>query len=174
LLLNGQNDSEWRKVIVRDNVLQIRSPKAAIRIANLLRARLVLMNPALWQMVRNGSSELATQACFAAAIKHSPLVGDYLDLVIREKYQIFAPNLSPTDWSNYIDECRARDPEMGIWSDRTIARLRVSVHSMLAQVGYIDNVRTLQLQSVHIARELLTLLREQQEHYVHQCITVRP
>jgi len=132
------------------------------------------MNPALWQMVRGGSSELATQACFAAAIKHSPLVGDYLDLVIREKYRVFAPNLSPTDWSNYIDECRARDPEMAIWSDRTIARLRVSVHSMLAQVGYVDNVRTLRLQSVHIARELLTLLREQQEHYVHQCITVRP
>ena len=173
MLLDNETTRTWRHAILEDNVLQMRSTKAALKIAHVLKARLLCMKPALWEMVCTGSHELASQACFAAAVKRSPLLGDYLDLVVREKYKLFAPSLAPTDWSHYIEECRGRDPDMPEWSEKTVLRLRSVVHAMLAQMGYVDDVHTLRLQFVHIARELLQYLKAEQEHYVLRCITVR-
>ena len=174
MLLTNVSADEWRRAVVTDNLLQVRSPVAAVKIASVLRSRLHLMKPSHWKMVYEGSHELATQACFAATVKQSRLVGDYLDLVVRERYRLFARTLAATDWANYIEECRGRDPSMPEWSESTVRALRAVVHGMLVQVGYVDGWRTLRLQSVHIAQELLQYLREEDEQYVMRCITVRP
>ena len=117
---------------------------------------------------------VSAQAYYAAAIKHSPLLGDYLDLVIQDKYRLFVPNLTKTVWNYSIDECYARDPKMRVWSDLTVIRLRSIVHSMLAQTGYVDDTRSLRFQPVYISPALISYLEEQREHYVLQCLTVRP
>ena len=56
LLLRGVHAHGWRAEVVEKNVLQIRSPETAARLGQLLRARLELMQPALWEMVRDGSA----------------------------------------------------------------------------------------------------------------------
>ena len=127
------------------------------------------MHPVLWQLVRDGSLPVATHACLAAAVKHSTLLGDFLDLVVREQYRLFSPALSPSMWERYIDDCRARDPEMPVWRDSTIRRLRSSVFQILAQAGYIESTRTLKLQTVHIARDVLRFLEAHDEQYVLRC-----
>ena len=140
----------------------------------LLRGRLGLMDADLWKLVRDGSSLVATHACLAAAVKHSALLGDFLDLVVREQYQCYAEALSNKLWEEYIVDCRGRDPDMPRWSDSTIARLRSSVFQMLAQAGYVENTRTLRLQTVHIASQVLDYLTDHHEHYVLRCIQVGP
>ena len=174
LLLQGVNIRDWRAELVEKNVLQIRSPETATRLGQMLRARLALMQPAFWAMVRDGSNPLATHACLAAAVKHSPLLGDFLDMAVREQYRLFRPVLSNSIWSHFIEDCRNRDPGMSNWSESTVARLRSTVFAILAQAGYVQNVRSLKLQTVHVVREVLDYLREQDEQYVLRCIEVRP
>ena len=174
LLLQGVNAHDWRTELVEKNVLQIQSPETAVRLAQLLRARLELMQPALWEMIRDGSAPLATHACLAAAVKHSPLLGDFLDIAMREQYRLFRPALSNIIWEHFIEDCRNRDPGMSDWSGSTVARIRSTVFAILAQAGYVENPRTLRLQTVHIAREVLNYLHEQDEKYVLRCIGVRP
>ena len=174
LLLRGVNARVWRSEVVEKNVLQIRSVETAARLAQLLRARLELMQPELWEMVRDGSSLLATHACLAAAVKHSPLLGDFLDIAVREQYRLFRPALSNSIWEHFIEDCRSRDPGMSDWSESTIARIRSTVFAILAQAGYVESPRTLRLQTVHVAREVLHYLFEQDERYVLRCIEVRP
>jgi hypothetical protein len=60
------------------------------------------MQAELWALVRDGSGTVATQACLAAAVKHSALLGDFLDLVVREQYTRYAKALSNTVWDDYI------------------------------------------------------------------------
>ena len=48
------------------------------------------MGPDLWRLVRDGKGSVATHAVLAAAVKHSPLLGDFLDLVVREQYRLFS------------------------------------------------------------------------------------
>src|SRR5262245_4393517 len=83
-LLDGVDQRGWRDAIEKENVLQARNTVTANRLARLIRQRLETMDADLWKLVRDGTLIVATHAVLAAAIKHSPLLGDFLDLVVRE------------------------------------------------------------------------------------------
>lgn len=174
LLLRRVDREGWKDAIVTKNVLQARSPATAKRLAKLIRGRLDAMGPELWTLVRDGAGTVATHAIFAAAVKHSPLLGDFLDLVIGEQYRLFSPALSNKIFADYLDGCRERDPEMPQWNESTRSRLRSSVFQMLAQAGYIENTRSLKLQTVHVADQVVRFLKAHGETYVLRCIQVAP
>jgi hypothetical protein len=174
LLLRGVNGDGWKDAIVKRNVLQARSPATATRLTKLVKGRLMTMGPDLWRMIRDGKGSVATHAVLAAAVKHSTLLGDFLDLVVREQYRMFAEKLTNKLWDDYLDGCQERDPEMPHWNESTRRRLRSSVFQALAQAGYIENTRTLKLQTVHIAEQVLHYLKAQGEEYVLRCIQVAP
>ena len=172
LLLRGVSDKEWRKAIYDDNVLQARSTKTAKRLSVLIRGRLSQVQYPLWKLVADGSVKEATHACLAAAIKASYLLGDFLDLVVRDEYRTFKETLSLTLWASYVEDCQNRDPDMPQWSDSTITRLRSTVFTILAEGGYIDSTKSRKLQTVHIVKPVLRYLEKHDEEYVLRCIQV--
>ena len=172
LLLNGVSPEEWKHEIKDKNVLQMGSPVSIERVSLLLRNRLEPLGPGLWQMVRDGDRTLATQAVFAGAVKESRLLGDFLDITVREQRLLYAEKLDPLLWNEFIAGCRGRDPEMPHWSDATVQKLRSAVFSMLAEAGYLKDTRTLQLQNVFAAPQLSAYLREQGETYVLRSLEV--
>jgi len=172
LLLGGISARHWQETIIEQNVLQMGSEVSARRISRLLRARLEPMGKRFWTMVRDGNRELATQAVFAGAVKNSRLLGDFMDLTIREQRALFARKLELRMWQEYIDGCRGRDPEMPYWSDATVARLRSAVFSMLAEAGYLKDTRSLILQNVFVDDQLTGYLRDAGEGYVLRCMEV--
>ncbi len=174
LLLENASDEKWRQALKDDNQLQARSPATAQRLARLIRNRLETMTPDLWKLVKDGSSTVATHACLAAAVKHSALLADFLDLVVREQYQIFAEKLTHQHWHDFVAECQNRDPDLSQWSESTIKRLRSSVLQILQQAGYIDNTRSLRLQTVHLSGEVVRYLENHDEGNVLRCIQVTP
>jgi hypothetical protein len=174
LLLSHTDPEGWNEAIVTKNVLQARNPATARRLTQLIRGRLELMGPDLWALVRDASGEVATQAVFASAVKHSRLLGDFLQFVVAEQYRLFSITLSDKSWDEYLQGCRERDTEMPLWSETTGKRLRSSVFQMLAQGGYIDNTRSRRLQTVHIADQLLRCLKANNETYVLRCMQVKP
>jgi hypothetical protein len=174
-LLLRQIDAEgWREAIVTKNVLRARHPATARRLTKLIRGRLETMGPDLWKLVRDGSGKVATHAILAAAVKQSPLLGDFLDIVVGEQYRLFSTALTNKLWADYLEGCRERDPDMPLWNETTRRRLRSSVFQVLAQAGYIENTRSLKLQTVHIAEQVLHFLKANQEEYVLRCIQVVP
>jgi len=174
LLLRQVDPQGWKDAIVERNVLQTRNPATARRLTRLLRARLETMGPELWKLVRDGTGGVGTHAVFAAAVKHSPLLGDFLEIVVGEQYRRFSPALSKKLWADYLEGCRERDPDMPLWSEATRRRLRSSVFQMLAQAGYVEDTRSLKLQTVHIADQVLRYLKGKREDYVLRCIRVAP
>ena len=140
LLLQAVSDEDWKEAMVEQNVLQMGSVESIKRISRLLRARLEPMGEGLWKMVRDGSRTQATQAAFAGALKNSRLLGDFLDITVREQRALFAKQLEYRMWNDYIAGCRGRDPEMPHWSDSTVAKLRSAVFSILTEAGYMKNI----------------------------------
>ena len=67
LLLRGIAHQQWRDAILTQNILQVRHPATAIRLARLIRHRLELMDAGLWQLVRDGTSTVTSQALLAAS-----------------------------------------------------------------------------------------------------------
>ena len=174
LLLHQVDADGWKDAIVTKNVLQSRSPATARRLTRLIRGRLETMGPELWKLVRDGKGTVAAHAVFAAAVKHSPLLGDFLGGVVAEQYRLFSPALSPKLFADYLEDCRGRDPEMPQWHETTRRRLRSSVFQMLAQAGYIENTRSLKLQTVHIADQVLRYLKANKENSILRSIQVAP
>jgi hypothetical protein len=172
LLLDGVTDTEWKDAIEVANVLQKRSPGTAKRQASLMRLRLEMMKPELWELVRDDSKIVATHALFAAAIKHSTLLGDFLDLMVRDQFRMFRQNLPRKLWLDFIDKCQDRDPNMPEWRESTTNKLGDSVYRILAEVGYLTDNQKYVLQPVRIAREVMAYLRDNEEDYVLRCIQV--
>lgn len=174
LLLDGVDQRAWKDAIEKENVLQARNAVTANRLARLIRQRLETMNADLWKLVRDGTGSVSIHAALAAAVKHSPLLGDFLDLVVREQFRLFNPRLTPAAWEDYLNDCRGRDPEMPLWTEITRRRLMSSVFQTLAQAGYLEDTRSLKLQPVHIARPVIDYLKGQNEAYVLRCLEVSP
>ena len=65
LLLQKADRDKWHREIFINNILQIKSPKSIISIAQLVRRRLETMNSELWEMVRDGDKILVIQCLFA-------------------------------------------------------------------------------------------------------------
>ncbi len=154
LLLRETDAARWRESIVEESVLQARSMTLASRLTTLIRGRLETMGPDLWVLVRDGPATVATHAVLAAAIKHSALLGDFLDLVVREQLRLFNPKLNYAVWGDYLDDCRGRDADMPLWNESTRRPLRSSVFQTLAQAEYLADTKSLTLQPVQVARQV--------------------
>lgn len=172
LLLRGVSGDAWKDAIVEQNVLQVDSTVGVIRSSNIIRARLEPLGEGLWKMVRDGDRPLATQAALAGAIKHSRLLGDFMDITMREQRALFTKNLENRMWNEYIAGCRWRDPDMPHWSDTTVAKLRSQVFSMLAEAEYLKDTRSLLMQNVFVDPQLAAHLRDCDESYVLRCLEV--
>lgn len=174
LLLRRIRGDDWKQAIEVENLLRKRSPTTASTAADLIRNRLNTMSAGLWKLVRDGSSPVATHAVFAATLKFSPLVGDFLDLVVRDLYKRFEPTLKPQYWDRYIEDCHSRDPGMPEWTASTQGKLRTRAFGMLTEAGYITDSRSRALRSVNLSAEVISYLQEAGERYVLRCMQVNP
>jgi hypothetical protein len=166
------SDEAWKEAILEQNVLQVASVVGVTRSSNILRARLQPLGEGLWKMVRDGERVVATQAALAGAVKHSRLLGDFMDIAIREQRALFSERLENRMWTNYIAGCRGRDPDMPHWSDATVAKLRSVVFSMLAAADYMKDTRSRRLQNVFVDPQLADYLRSRDEAYVLRCLEI--
>jgi hypothetical protein len=172
LLLDGVTETEWKDAIEVANVLQKRSPGTAKRQSSLMRLRLEAMKPEIWELVRYGSKIVATHALFAASIKHSTLLGDFLDLMVRSQFRMFRQDLPRKLWLDFVDKCHDREPNMPEWQESTTNKLGDTVFQILAEVGYLIDTKKYLLQPVRISGEVMTYLRDNEEEYVLRCIQV--
>ena len=172
LMLTEVSPDEWKQVIEDQNILQRLSPASSIRIANFIRSRLRLMTPDLWELVKDGDSVTATQACLAAAIKHCRLLGDYLDIVVRGQFNKLEDRLTPRLWEDFVLGCKQRDPEMDGFPLTTAKKMRTNIHRILNEAGYLKGGRKWLLQRVDILPEILRYLKNNDEEYVLRCMQV--
>lgn len=172
LLLRNVSGKEWKQAIEEQNILQKRSIASSKRIASFIKMRFELMTPELWRMVRDGEAVLSTQSVFATAIKHCHILGDYLDIVVREQFKRLEDKLTPSLWYDFIVSCKQRDPLMEDFQPSTDAKMRSVVHKILAEAGYLESARNWKLKKVDIIPEVQDYLKKHNEHYVLKCIQV--
>lgn len=172
LMLRNVSPQEWKEAIEQKNILQKLSVSSSKRVASHIRSRLELMKPELWQMVRDGDAVLSTQAIFAAAIKHCRILGDYLDLVVREQFRKLEDRLTPALWDEFVLSCKQRDPLMEDFPPSTAKKMRSVIHKILVEVGYLRTAHDWHLKKIEIVPEVIDYLKKNNEEYVLKCIQV--
>lgn len=159
LLMAGVTDVEWDSAIRTDNLLQKSSPATAIRQARLIRFRLLSVDPKLWLLVADGDKEVAMQSIFAAALKHSELLQDFVRYVVADHVRRLEMTLSPREWDQFLADCQVRDPAVGTWSESTRRKLLQVVLRILAEARYLESTRSLRLLEPHIHPDVANALK---------------
>ena len=172
LLLDGVSADTWKRAIVIDNVLQKRTPETAKRLTRLIKSRLSLMQPELWMLIVQGAADVAIQALLAASIKHSRLLGDFMDKIIRSHWQTFKKTISAADWQDFLEMCVQVDPTIQRWSEVTQSKLKQVVFRILAEAKYVNNTRSLELLPVNVVPEVRLYLVDHSEDYVLRCMEI--
>ena len=171
-LLEGVTDSELKKLLIEENILQKRSPSTALRQAALIKKRLQLVNGELLSVIADGTREVATQALLAAAVKHNKLLGDFMLRVVKEHWLAYEKQLKRSDWPRFLEECQHIDPTVLTWSKATRQKIGQVVVRCLIEARYVDSARSLQITPVHIYGEVLDYLRRNDEQYVLTCMEI--
>ena len=172
LMLKNVSAVEWKKAIEEENILQKLSVSSSKRVASFIKARLTTMTSELWEMVRDGDAVLTSQALFAAAIKHCRILGDYLDIVVREQFRRLEDKLTPALWEEFIVSCKQRDPLMEDFPPSTAKKMRSVVHKILVEAGYLQSAHNWALKKIEIVPEIIDYLKNNNEIYVLKCIQV--
>ena len=71
-------------------------------------------------------------------------------MVVKEHYRTFKRQLSLADWRTFLEECENRDSTAASWSDSTKKKLGQVVIRVLAEAGYLENTRNMQLSPIQI------------------------
>lgn len=172
LLLQGFEGKPLVQKVLEDNLLQKRSPVTAQRQARLIVARLTPLGSSFWHIIEDGSLEQATQALLCAAIKHSHLLGDFIQQVVSTQIRTFQTDIAYRDWNAFFDQCRSIDPTLDSWSESTQTKVRQVVFRILAEAKVIDSSRSKHLLPFSLLPEIRLLLETHQESYVLHCLEI--
>ncbi len=166
----GKTEKSWDELIYRDNEVQIRGRSTLRRQANLMRARLQGAPEAVLRLVAEGEYRTASQACLAAAIMHSRLLGDFMDILMRNELAKHNRELTAWHWDAFLDDCKARDPLMSEWSKTTRDRIKTTVFSILKDAGFLVREGGWIIQTPKIETELEKALQDADERYALRCM----
>jgi len=168
LLLRDITPEQWEELICVENVLQKRTPSSAKRNARAIRKRLQLLDPVFWKALRDGDDELSTQVAFCSALERNLLLIEFLETVVRDAYLSRNETLEHYLWLDFLEDRANRDPDIHDWKESTKKKMGQVAFRMLAEVGYLKDTKTLELQHVVIRPELRVLL---DDHYRHRLVT---
>lgn len=164
LLLSQPTKEQWVEALKVDNVLQKKTPATAKRQARLIRNRLDTLEDEAWSMIASGSQEVATQILFAAALKHSKVLADFLHDVYFGHLRRLEKHLSPAkDWESFMAECVQRDPEIARFSDTTRAKMLQVLIRILAEGKFIDSTKTFRITPLHLHPDVVGYLKRHSE-----------
>jgi hypothetical protein len=167
LLLTHPTKEQWFEALTLDNILQKNTPATARRQARLLQNRLDTLEEEAWALIAEGPQEVATQLLFAAAIKHSRVLADFLRDVYAGHLRRLEQHLSPAkDWEVFLAECLQRDPEIANLSNSTTAKVLQVILRVLAEGRYVDSIKTLRLTPPHLHPDVVRYLKRHGEFSV--------
>ena len=172
LLLGEADAAAWHKALVVDNVLQKKSPASARRMARLIRNRLEGMERAHWRLVLDSDREVALQSLLVAAIKHSQMLEDFLREVVKEHYRTFKRQLSLSDLHNFLVDCENREKAVAGWSELTKKKLGQVIIRILAEVGYLESSRNMQLSPIQIRPKVHDYLQTHDMQNILRCMEI--
>ena len=171
-LINNLNTTESIHTIVSERLFGYASDASAQKRASALHKRLAPFCREFWEWIRSGDKELSRQAALTSVLGQSFLVGDFMDLEIREQLRGFERKLHPRAWEHFIEGCLSRDPDLSPWSNSTIKKLKSVTYSMLVEAGYLESSARPVVQRVFVDQSLAKYLKRHDKQYILRCLEV--
>ena len=167
LMSEGLEDNEVIKRIVDDNLFQYPTEKTLVSISKACVARLYALNDRdLLTAITKQPIDTAKQICLYAMMKRYRLVWDFMLTVIGEKYRMREFSFGKKDINVFFMQIQEQDDFVASWSDGTIKKIRQVLIKVLVKNGYLDHIKSEQLNPVLLSSMLENAIRNNHDEIV--------
>ena len=143
LLLEEKSDSEIIGEVVTNNLLQYPTEKSLNNITRVCLSRFhQAESKELIDIVANGSSDAAKQACLFLMMNYYRIVWEFMIGVIGEKYRTQDLSFTKMDLNSFFTRLQEQNVVVASWSDSTINKCKQVLKKTLVENGYLDNTRS--------------------------------
>ena len=143
LLLEEKSDSEIIGEVVTNNLFQYPTEKYLNNITKVCLARFhQTESKELIDIVANGSSDAAKQACLFLMMNYYRIVWEFMIGVIGEKYRIQDLSFTKMDLNSFFTRLQEQNEVVASWSDATINKCKQILKKILIENGYLDNQKS--------------------------------
>ena len=159
-LQQGLSREEVAEKIKQDNLFQFPTERMVANITGTCFRRIdALDSETLVDYLANASSDVAKQINLYAMMKYNRIVWDFMTTLIAEKYRTQEFEFSRKDLNVFFFRLQEQNDTVASWSDSTIGKIKQVLTRALVECGYLDSIRSTQLNPVSIAPELEDELR---------------
>lgn len=166
LMSEGLEDCEVIKQIVEENLFQYPTEKSIASMSKACIARLRALNDnSLIEAVAMQPMGVAKQICLYAMMKQYRLMRDFMVTVIGEKYRMQELSFGKKDVTIFFMQIQEQDDFVASWSESTIKKIRQVIIRVLAENGYLDNIKSEKLNPVLLNPILENVIRNNNDEW---------
>lgn len=166
LMSEGLEDCEVIKRIVEDNLFQYPTEKSIASISKACIVRLRALNDnSLIEAVAIQPISVAKQICLYAMMKQYRLMRDFMVTVIGEKYRMQELSFGKKDVTIFFMQIQEQDDLVASWSESTIKKIRQVIIRVLAENGYLDDIKSEKLNPVLLNPILENVIRNNNDEW---------
>lgn len=139
-----RNWSQTRDQVRNDNLLQVRTAAAALRISKELISRLELLESDELEELVNGNARDRGYLLWVAACRRYAIIHDFAIEVLREHYLLMRRQLSFGDYDAFYNAKALWHTELDEIAQSTQYKLRQNLFRMLRDAGLISDQQHIQ------------------------------
>lgn len=155
-----------RRYAVAENVLQIRTHAAGVRIVNEVIKRLSALTMGELRCIADADMLQSDRRAlmWVAMCRYYALVGEFAQEVLREHFLIGTPTITHDDYDHFMLGKAMWHPEIDDLSTSTSAKLRSNVFKAMAEAGLVNRADDTIIPSL-LSREVTGILMRRPESF---------
>lgn len=153
-LLKNLAKDEMRRLIVDENILQKKSHKTSIRYFRTIERRYQSLGKDFILTLIDSNHTVYVQLLLVGLIVNSPIVADFMRMILAESRRMYMPNIGARAWSDFYDARVKSRPILGEYSKSTIQKMGSNTIKSLVQAGYLNSSRERLIQPVFLMPEV--------------------
>ena len=122
--------------------------------------------PTLIELIANGVSEISKQASLYLLMRYNKIVYDFMVYVIGEKYKNFDFFFDKHEVTVFMNKLQYENEIVFSWSESTINKIKSVLVKCLSDTGYLNNIRSNNLNSIILYDEVLECIKENKDYEV--------
>lgn len=152
--------SEMKKIVVAQNLYQVRAEDRCKRIAGVIYKRLNTLNIDLIKEMKNSDINTARIIHLISIMKSDLLFFEFMNLVFKKTLQLGKKNLEEADIKNFFDEKIAQSEEVANFSTSAIVKLKQTYVKFLIESEIVENAQTKKILIPYIDYRIQDLLKK--------------
>lgn len=147
--------------IKNENLFQFPTERMINNIARVCLKRIdALDNAKLVQKLAEAPAYVAKQINLYAMMRYNRIVWEFMINVIGEKYRVQDLSFSRKDLNLFFVRLQEQNDDVAAWSEATIAKIKQVLTKSLIETDFLDNNKSVTLNTVLLCEELEQGIRE--------------